>query len=136
LSIAASSRCSENDLFQSFGQSAGSTQSHGCSPEEIFKDHFQVENMEDELLNEMLQDSPTEDDVVTGLAANLIPEPEPEKTAEPERPEDEGHDEPEEGEGGIDDQEINTPTRRQEVQETRREGEKMGIMKTPPLEKN
>ena len=35
--------------------------------------------MEDELLNEMLQDSPAEDDVVTGLAANLILGPEPEK---------------------------------------------------------
>ena len=78
-SIAASSRFSESVLSQSFGQSPGSTRSRESSPKEIFEDHFQVENMEDELLYEMLQDSPAEDDVVTGLAANLIPGPEPEK---------------------------------------------------------
>ena len=117
-SIAASSRCSENDLFQSFGQSPGSIWSCGSSPKELFDNHFQVENMEDELLNEMLQDSPAEDDMVTGSAANLSPEPEPEKTPEPERPEDEGQDEPVEGAGDIEDQEINTPTRRQGIQET------------------
>ena len=81
-SIATSSRCRENDFFQSFVQSPGSAQSRGSSPEEIFDSHFQVGNMEDELLNEMLQDSPAEDDLVTGSAANLVPEPEPEKTPE------------------------------------------------------
>ena len=78
-SIAVSSRFSESVISQSFGQSPGSTRSRESSPKEIFEDHFQVENMEDELLNEMLQDSPAEDDVVTGLAANLILGPEPEK---------------------------------------------------------
>ena len=81
-----------SDLFQSFVQSPGSAWSRGSSPEEIFDSHFQVGSMEDELLNEMLQDSPAENDLVMGSAANLIPEP--------EGPEDEGHDEPEEGEGG------------------------------------
>ena len=81
--IAASSENSENDPFQSFVQSPGLAQSCGSSPEELFDNHFQVENIEDELLNETLQDSPTEDDVVTGSAANPIPEPEPEKTPEP-----------------------------------------------------
>jgi hypothetical protein len=57
----------------------------------------------------MLRDSPAKDDEVTGAAANLIPEPEPEKTLEPRRSENEDNDEPEEG----DDEhtEINTPTR-------------------------
>ena len=65
----------------------------------------------------MLRDSPAKDDEVTGAAANLIPEPEPEKTLEPRRSENEDNDEPEEG----DDEptEINTPTRRKEEQETR-----------------
>jgi len=136
LSIAASSRCRENDLFQSFGQSPGSIQSCGSSPKELFDNHFQVENMEDKLLNKMLQDSPAEDDVVTGSAANLSPEPEPEKTPEPERPEDEGQDEPVEREGDIEDQEINTPTRRQGIQETGEERGMTGEINTPSPEKN
>ena len=45
----------------------------------------------------MLPDSPAEDDGVTGLAANLIPEPEPEKTPEPRGLENEDNGEPEEG---------------------------------------
>ena len=63
LSIAASSEDSENDPFQSFVQSPGSAQSSGSSPEELFDNHFQVES---ELLDELLQDSPAEDDRVTG----------------------------------------------------------------------
>ena len=65
----------------------------------------------------MLQDSPAEDDGVTGSAANLIPEPEPEKTPEPRRPENEDNNEP--GEGDVEPIEINTPAREQEEQETR-----------------
>ena len=91
--------------------------------------------MEDELLNETLQDSPAEDEVVTGSVANLTPEPEPEKTTESERPEDEGQDEPEEGEGDIEDQEINTPTRRQGIQETGEERGMTGEINTPSPEK-
>ena len=86
------------------------------------------------MLDEMLQDSPAEDDLVTGSAANLIPEPEPEKTPEPEGPEDEGQDEPEEEEWAIENQEINTPTRRQETQETRAEREITEKINTPPAE--
>ena len=65
----------------------------------------------------MLQDSPAEDDGVTGSAANLIPEPEPEKTPEPRRPENEDINEPVEGD--VEPIEINTPAREQEEQETR-----------------
>ena len=78
-SIAASSENSENDPFQSFVRSPGSARSCGSSPEELFSNHFQVESIEDELLDEMLQDPPAEDDMITGSAANLIPEPESEK---------------------------------------------------------
>jgi len=54
----------------------------------------------------MLRESPADDEEVTGSAANLIPEPEPEKTPEPRRSETEVNDEPE----GRDDEpaEINT----------------------------
>ena len=108
-SIAASSEDSENVQFQSFIQSPGSILSNGSSPEESFNEHFQVE---DELLDEMLRDSPAEDDGVTGLAANLAPEPEPEKTPEPRRPENEDNNEPREGD--VEPTEINTPAREQE----------------------
>ena len=114
LSIAASSEDSENDPFQSFVQSPGSAQSSGSSPKELFDNHFQVES---ELLDELLQDSPAEDDRVTGSAANLFPEPEPEKTPESRRPENENNDEP--GEGDVEPLEINTPAREQEELETR-----------------
>ena len=50
-SIAASSEDSENVQFQSFIQSPSSTRSNGSSPDELFDEHFQVE---DELLDEML----------------------------------------------------------------------------------
>ena len=123
--IAASSEESEIDPFQSFIQSPSSAQSNGNSPEELFDNHFQVE---DELLDEMLQDSPAEDDRVTGSAANLIPEPEPEKTPESRRPENEDNNEP--GEGDVE-PEINTPAREQEEQETRGEREIPEEIKTP-----
>ena len=67
----------------------------------------------------MLRESPAEDDEVTGSAANLIPEPEPEKTPEPE-------------ERDVEPAEINTPTRRQEEQETR-EGEEIPERINTPL---
>jgi len=105
LSIAASSEDSENDPFQSFVQSPGSS---GSSPEELF---------DELLLDELLQDSPAEDDRVTGLAANLFPEQEPDKTPESGRPENENNDEP--GEEDVDPLEINTPAREQEELETR-----------------
>ena len=116
-SNAASSEDSENNPFQSFVQSPGSAQSKGSSPEELFDNQFQVEN---ELFDKMLQDSPAEDDGVTGSAANLIPEPEPEKTPGSRRPENKDNDEPEEGD--VEPIEINTPAREQEEQETRRGG--------------
>ena len=77
----------------------------------------------------MLQDPPAEDDGVTGSAANLIPEPEPEKTPGPRRPENEDNDEPEEGD--VEPVEINTPARGQEEQETR-EGGNTRENKYPP----
>jgi len=78
----------------------------------------------------MLRDSPAEDDEISGSAANLIPEPEPEKTPEPRKPENEDNNEPEEG----DDEpaEINTPTRRLEEQKTR-EGEEITERINTPL---
>ena len=48
-----------------------------------------------------------EDDMVTGSAADLIPESEPEKIPEPGRSEDENQDEP--GEGDIETMEIIKP---------------------------
>ena len=70
-SIAASSENSEDGLFQSFIQSPGSARSNSSNLEQLFQNHFQVE---DELLDEMLWESPADDEEVTGLAANLIPE--------------------------------------------------------------
>ena len=125
-SIAANSGSSGNDPFQSFVQSPGSAWSRGSSPEELFENHFQVE---DELLDEMLHDSPAEDDGVTGAAANQIPEPETERTPESGRPEDENNNEPEEGD--IEPVEINTPAREQEEQGTRREREMSKEINTP-----
>ena len=148
-SIAASSENSEDGLFQSFVQSPGSAGSSGSNPEQLFQDHFQVE---DELVDEMLREPPAEDEEVTGSAANLIPEPEPEKTPEPREPEvdditgsatnlipepePEKTPEPRELETEVDvepeGREINTPTRRQEEQETRREEEIPEKMNFPP----
>ena len=79
-SMAASSESSGNVQFQSFAQSPGSTRSSSSNPQELFEEHFQ---MTDGILDEMLRDSPTEDDEITGLAANQNPEAEPEKTPEP-----------------------------------------------------
>jgi len=76
----ASSESSENVQFQSFAQSPSSTRSSESNPQELFKEHFQ---MNDGVLDEMLRDSPSEDDEITGSAANIAPEPEPEKTPEP-----------------------------------------------------
>ena len=97
-SIAASSESSENVQFQSFAQSPGSTRSSSSNPEELFDEHFQIG---DEMLDEMLRDSPAEDDGITGSAANLTPEPEPEKTPEPR-------------ENVMEPTEINIPAREQE----------------------
>ena len=67
----------------------------------------------------MLQDSPAEDEPVTGSAADLIPEPEPEKAPELDRPEEasaptENYDES--GEENVESQEIYTPIWTQEAQ--------------------
>ena len=126
-SIAASSENSEDGLFQSFIQSPGSARFNSSNPEQLFQNHFQVE---DDLLDEMLRESPADDEEVTGSAANLIPEPEPEKTPVPRRSETEVNNEPE----GRDNEpaELNTPTRRQEEQETRREEEIPEKMNSPP----
>ena len=107
----------------------------------------------------MLRESPAEDEEVTGSAANLIPEPEPEKTPEPREletevddvtgsaanlipePEPEKTPEPRELETendveqeGKDDEpaEINTPTRRQRKHETRGEEEMPEEINSPP----
>ena len=78
----ASSESSENVQFQSFAQSPGSTRSTESNPQELFEEHFQ---MNDGVLDEMLRDSPSEEEEITGSAANIAPElePEPEKTPEP-----------------------------------------------------
>ena len=57
-------------------QSPGSDHSSNSNPEQLFQNHFQLE---DEFIDEMLRESPDEGEEVTGSAANLIPEPEPEK---------------------------------------------------------
>jgi len=74
----------------------------------------------------MLQDQSAGDYLITGSAANLIPEPEPEKTPGPRRPGNENNEEP--GEGEVEPMEINTPTREQE---TREEREISGEINTP-----
>ena len=80
-SIAASSENSEDNLFQSFVQSPGSNHSGSSNPKQLFQEHFQVE---DRFLDEMLRNSPDEEEELAGSAASLLPEPEPEKTTEPE----------------------------------------------------
>jgi len=112
-SIAASSENSEDGLFQSFIQSPGSARSNSSSPEQLFRNHFQAQ---DEPRDEILQEALTDDEEVTGSAANLILDPEPIKTPEPREPETETNIEPErrydEPTG------MNTPTRVQRQQET------------------
>ena len=113
-SIAASSENSEDNLFQSFIQSPGSARSNSSDREQLFQNHFHAE---DEPRDERLQEALTDDEEVTGSAANRIPEPEPVKTPEPRRSEAETNSEPER----RDDEptRINTPTGGQGEQETR-----------------
>ena len=111
-SIAASSENSEDSLFQSFIQSPGSAQSNSSNPEQLFQNHFQEE---EEPRDEVLQETPAEDEEVTGSAANLIPEPEPVKTPEPERSVAGDSSEPRGRD--IDPAGINTPTGEQEEKE-------------------
>ena len=54
LDIAASSRESDEELFQSFNKSPGSEQSDGSDPEVLFDNHFVIDNMEDRMLDNML----------------------------------------------------------------------------------
>ena len=82
----------------------------------------------------MLRESPDEGEEVTGSAANLIPEPEPEKTTEPEESVTEMNVEP--GRRGDDPAGINTPTRRQEEQETKRGEEIPEVINSPPLNRS
>ena len=130
-SIAASSENSQDSFLKSFMQSPGSDQSSNSNPEQLFQNHFQVE---DELIDEMLRESPDEGEEVTGSAANLIPELEPEKTTEPEESVTEINVEP--GRRGDDPAGINTPTRRQEEQETKRGEEIPEVINSPPLNRS
>ena len=107
-------------------QSPGLDHSSNSNPEQLFQNHFQLE---DEFIDEMLRESPDEGEEVTGSAANLIPEPEPEKTTEPEESVTEMDVEP--GRRGDDPAGINTPARRQEEQETRREEEIPEVINSP-----
>ena len=125
-SIAASSENSKDRLFQSFIQSPGSALSNSSNPEQLFQNHFQAE---DEPLDEMLQEAPSDDEEVTRSAANLIPEPEPVKTPEPRKPETEVSSKP----VGRDDEPtgINTPTGVQRELETRNGEEVAEGINTP-----
>ena len=125
-SIAASSENSEEGLFQSFIQSPGSARSNSSSPEQLFLNHFQAQ---DEPRDVMIQEALTDDEEVTGSAANLIPEPEPVKTPEPRKPETEVSSKP----VGRDDEPtgINTPTGVQRELETRNGEEVAEGINTP-----
>ena len=108
-------------------QSPGSNHSGSSNPEQLFQDHFQVE---DGFLDEMLRESPDEGEEVAGSAANLLPEPEPEKTTEPEESVTEMDVEPRRR--GDDPAEINTPVLVQEEQETWRGEEMPVVINSPP----
>ena len=126
-SIAASSEDSEDGLFQSFIQSPGSARSNSSNPEQLFQNHFQGE---EEPQDEVLQETPAEDEEVTGSAANLIPEPEPEPVKTPENSGTGGSSEPRERD--VDPAGINTPTGEQEERRTRGGGGIPEKIYTPP----
>ena len=88
--------------------------------------HFQAQ---DEPRDVMIQEALTDDEEVTGSAANLIPEPEPVKTPEPRKPETEVSSKP----VGRDDEPtgINTPTGVQRELETRNGEEVAEGINTP-----
>ena len=126
-SIAASSEDIEDGLFQSFIQSPGSAGSNSSHAEQLFQNHFQGE---EEPQDEVLQETPAEDEEVTGSAANLIPEPEPEPVKTPENSGTGGSSEPRERD--VDPAGINTPTGEQEERRTRIGGGIPEKINTPP----
>ena len=126
-SIAASSENSEDNLFQSFVQSPGSNHSGSSNPEQLFQEHFQVE---DRFLDEMLRNSPDEEEELAGSAASLLPEPEPVKTTEPE--ESESGMNVESRRRGDDPAGINTPVLVREEQEAWSGEEMPVVINSPP----
>ena len=66
----------EVDEFVSFNRSPGSGGSEASNPEREFSDHFNLEDLEAEELNQALQDSGAEDEEPVSAAAQLIPDPE------------------------------------------------------------
>ena len=107
-------------------QSPGSNHSGSSNPEQLFQEHFQLE---DRFLDEMLRDSPDEEEELPESAASLLPEPEPEKTAEPEESESEMDVEPRGR--GDDPAIINTPGLVQEEPEAWSGEEMPGEINSP-----
>ena len=66
----------EGDEFVSFNRSPGSGGSEASNPEREFSNHFNLEDLETEELNQALQDSDAEDEEPVSAAAQLIPDPE------------------------------------------------------------
>ena len=81
-----SENCSENEeRFLSFNRSPGSTPSEASTPEQEFNQHFNINEMEDEDLNQILQDIIVEDEPVSAATQATGSEVEPEQEKEPER---------------------------------------------------
>ena len=78
----------------------------------------------------MLRNSPDEEEELAGSAASLLPEPEPEKTTEPEESRTEMNVEPRRG--GDDPAVINTPVSVQGEQEVWRGEEMPVVINSPP----
>ena len=64
------------DEFMSFNRSPESGGSEASNPEREFSNHFDLEDLEIEELNQALQDSSAEDKEPVSAAAQLIPDPE------------------------------------------------------------
>ena len=62
--------------FVSFNKSPDSSRSEASDPEREFSNHFNLEDLETEELNQALQDSDTENEEPVSAAAQLIPDPE------------------------------------------------------------
>ena len=66
-----------SDEFLSFHQSPGSGGSEASTPEQEFTRHFDLDDLEPEVLNQTLQDSSVEEEEPVSAASQLIPDPEP-----------------------------------------------------------
>ena len=66
-----------SDELLSFHQSPGSGGSEASTPEKEFSRHFDLNDLEPEVLDQALQDSSVEEEEPVSAASQLIPDPEP-----------------------------------------------------------